>query len=197
VSEIDFVIVAGVPRSGSSLVCDLVRACGYNFGPTNNEENLRTGRNENLSFSGRKKIDRSELDRLIRSGVNAVKAGFFYEWMPDFIEWGVNVRLVIPTRCLTTAALSNCEYVWELDPRLNRGKDKYKSALDQVMELLRQYEWSRAMSYKYPDNIMRIPFEGLITQDQKLLEAIINFLESDVGWFDLKNICNPGVSRWK
>jgi len=46
-----FYLVIGTPRSGTSMVADVVKACGYNFGNTLKIEDPRDGHNEHNTYT--------------------------------------------------------------------------------------------------------------------------------------------------
>ncbi len=96
-----FVVVCGPGRSGTSLACELVKACGFNFGKCNplQEFGLRSGYNENPLTNCQGAAIGPAIDKLEEQGANAVKLIHLYaQWIPRLKTRGYDVRIVVTSR---------------------------------------------------------------------------------------------------
>jgi len=96
-----FVVVCGPGRSGTSLACELVKACGYSFGNCNplQKFGLRSGYNENpLSNSQGHNIPPA-IFRLEEQDADAVKLIHLYaQWIPVLQKLEYDVRIIVTSR---------------------------------------------------------------------------------------------------
>src|SRR5690606_15332344 len=96
----DFIIIYGGPRTGTSLVCELVKHCGYNFGNADGKWNdPRGGKFEHWITSC--PYNPAQESRVIKTieaeGINAAKVIGFSEWI-DFLLNHYEVKIIATIR---------------------------------------------------------------------------------------------------
>jgi len=124
-TDTPFICVVGAPRTGTSMTCELVQACGFNFGPVSGQPGSRDGHTEHNLLTWTKFDEPDIQERMltvIRAGISACKR--LWMW-PEFIyrmaEVVPDFRLVVTYRDPRTAMLSTLDFA--------RGRDELQ---DQV-----------------------------------------------------------------
>lgn len=197
------VVVVGIPRSGTSLACDLVRICGYNLGAVAMTRDVRRGRNHHpvhsnaryTSFDGIRKWV-ADLDE---EGITAIKLIPEFETMLPIINKVVeDLRVVVTTREVREAVVSHIEYALLTDPLNNyrevKGlRDKIVKAADGVLDrdeaILRLLEDPDIKTHN-------LDFMMVQNHDVRTFSALKRFLSSDVDETEMMHAVIPSVSKY-
>lgn len=138
-----FVVVVGWPRSGSSLACDLVRACGYEFGPdVLVQPDKRMARNTHRFYSLFDWSDKDsptypqDMEIVPRfdqiTALNIVP--YFPTMLPVLKDMYPDLRVVVTTRDIKKSILSHVEYVLLTDSSAYQDKPTWAERIKAAVE---------------------------------------------------------------
>lgn len=192
-----FVVVAAAPRTGSSLVCDMVNRLGFNFGACDNKaEDPRHGRWEsgwvNMDLSSPDVPTESILQAMAEQGISAMKLGVrIVSWLP-FLRERYSLRVLYCARDFTQAAASFEQYA-EVDERMHIPKD---------LRPLRWWQAKAAVDVAVLESGMpycRVDFGKLIEGDGDMLGEMVGFLEMQPDAYTLarlRALIRPDIVRF-
>lgn len=179
-----FVIVYGGPRTGTSLTCDLVEVCGYNFGQTPERPDLRRGRKEHRITSFPYNEDRHQDVRasITKEGVNAAKVIGFPSWIDFLISDGYNVKVLATQRNVKARNASANSMLLHLSQQ--------NKVPIQERDIQKRDMWLEA----HPDvPRLDVHFEQLIARDISHLQEIRDFIDGDCNVSDMLSVIKPQV----
>jgi len=175
-----FIAVIGAPRTGTSLVCDLVKKCGFNFGEdAYYTEVIRAGRNEHPLTRSLTDVTEAYSSYVVNvfkeQGINAskfhtIKMG---DWLEVFDKY-YNLKVVIIRRNRDNSVKS----VIGISPDL----DYYKEVTNMSNGIIKE-------DNDYDKFVLQ--FEDLLLKEEEPLIGLKTFLNSDVSIEELKNIIKP------
>ena len=166
-----FVLIIGPPRSGTSLLVDILRHSGVNFGgtirPTRPNMKHRSPRNEHPETM-REKTGRARPNKVLENFKNQKIDGnkivhSFLWWIPHFERHFDDLRIIVTRRNPKDARGS----VLELDARSADVAWKYWEKRQR--EALGVYNDSK---YK----TLLVDFERLLSKEENLLKTIVTFI---------------------
>ena len=162
-----FVVVYGGPRTGTSLTCDLVKVCDYNFGNTKKGTAPREGRLEHRFCSApyNPLNDKWAMDFIDSEGINAAKVIGFPEWIDFLIRKDFDVRLLLTHRNKASRNASARSMLLHLP-------------MDQKVPMQERDIAKREKWLKSHPEVRRLDvhFEKLVDKDEDQLIDIVNFI---------------------
>ena len=187
-----FLLIVGAPRSGTSLMVDLMKVCGFDFGETIKPNKpwmgKRSPRNEHkLTTRG---IVPKDFDfekafwRIERTKMNATKIPHtFAIWVPEFVRRYDRLKIIVTQRDMNTLVSSNLEFDWTNRRRIiEYTQDRIKDA----QNLLDSDEY-----HTFP-----APFEKVLSKDTEFLKCLLEYVEVQTPIEKLTCIIDPEVSRY-
>lgn len=187
-----FVLIIGPPRTGTSLMVDLVRKCGYEFGDVTKPKDsrphmgLRSPRNEhNLTKTGLKepKNPKNVFKEFKHRGINANKiVNAFHLWLPHFAKQYDDLRII----CMRRDIEAGLRGVAEISGRSKEWRRNF---------YMERRKWVQEVVDSEDYNSLLVDFEMLLKKDNKLLRSLVGFVGSDVDIEELKAIIKPDVSK--
>jgi len=174
----NFVLVAAPPRTGSSLMCDILDILGVDFGRCDTHEDPRHGRWENELYVN---LDMSSLPvdpsrfvgQMLWDGITGLKlGGSIAGWVKPLMDH-TDLKILVMRRELVDAVLSYLEYD-EVDTRLHsprgvRTEKWFSSRVAIEKEVL-------LPGHPY----FPVDFERLVNSEQDLLQDIADFCGLDM-----------------
>lgn len=182
-----FIIVYGAPRTGTSLTCELVKQCGFNLGTTPFIDNKRRGYNEHpiTSFGN---IYAEDIERhLEQDKVRCSKVIGYPENIELIRQCGFRVKIILIHRKIERRQASAISALFSIHEK-NRVKIQ-----DTI--LTKRDDWLSIHRSKY--EILDIHFDDLIEKKPKVLQAIVDFCESNVPIEELKKVIDPSRVKFK
>ncbi len=180
-------VVLGQARTGTSLACDLVHACGWNVvdAPNRKIDDLRRGRNEfpgiGVRMSNPYVASVSVGRNLLEKECEGVKIGYnFAVFMPLFRANIPDLRVLVMMRNVEDQVKSMGAY------GITRQVEDSQATFDYFIE-----HYLESPDY----TTLRVDFERLIAKDRGLLGDIKTFLSSTTSVDDLAAIIDPELSQ--
>lgn len=177
-----FIVVIGAPRTGTSLACDLVKRCGFNFGKeAYYTDIIRDGRNEHPLTRTLAEVTEKYSAHVIESfdieEINASKIYTIrmYDWLKVFNKH-YNLKVVIVRRAYENSLKS---YLTN-DPK--SSVPYYKDVLNMLDNIIEE-------DNGYDKLVLH--FEDLISNKTEPLIALKTFLNSNVSIEELEKIIQP------
>jgi len=181
---VSFVVISGLPRSGTSLVCDIVQQCGYDFGPvTINDDNPTKNRHEwrfmHTAEQGR--FHQFALD-CMEHDITALKVGCNWDKWIDMLRIKFNdIRVITVMRDTTSIEKSRLDY--GIGP--NFANQNHIAA-----------EMVGITNLHCSSNSHMVTFEQLLRGHPDTLNGIINHIDGDANAEDLSKLIHPDQVRF-
>ena len=187
-----FVLIIGPPRSGTSLMVDLVRECGLNFGtvtePSDSRPKMkkRSPRNEHRSTMKGKLPNNPEnkLKHFEEAKINANKiVNSFHKWFPFFVAYYDDLRIIVMKRNPKAGIKSVAELTesWDDAKRESFWMDRRK--------------WAQEIADSKDYNTLLVHFESLLAKNDAVLKSLIDFVDGKTTIEALKKHIKPGLSK--
>ena len=182
-----FVAVIGRPRTGTSLVCDLVKSCGFNFGKdAYYTDSLRAGRNEHPLIRTLIKMNDFYIAEAIntfkKQNINAAKCHTtnMCAWLEVFNNHFNELKVVVINRDYDNSVKSFIDTL---------KSSNYKKSLNYYSKVNEMLDGIVKNTNNY--NILTLDFEDLLLKKDEPLIKLKNFLNSDTSIEELKDIIHP------
>ena len=197
-----FVLIVGPPRCGTSLCAELVKTCGYNVATGHFGDNPRDGRHEHGKWS-HNYISEQNVDEMMH-GLYSDKATAlkkmvqFFEWTGILNTQFADLRVVVATRKVETAALSNIDYVFNWENEWTEDKRKLQRKLMNSMSVYaRDIDAAVNLINDASIKTYEVPWERAIRKDKALLVGLHGFLGAQCELGDLDECINTKTAKFK
>ena len=196
----NFISIWGPPRTGTSVLSQLVELCGYNFGEANQGEagvigwNTGNGSHEH-KIASTSKYTLSEAAHLISiQNINALKFIGFYQLIPHIKSMGYNVK-IIGTNRLDDKARADSTQTHIIDKSSHEipNHDKFKN------DQLKIYDARETMVKEHGFDYLVINFEDIMEKKEDTLVSICEFIDvkpTEELLNKMKQVIKPKVSKY-
>lgn len=182
----DFIIVSGLPRTGTSLVLDIVEQASYRLGNVDEKSSYRMKRNECSDIKVSSDFDKKEDVKELVNEIDAMKCfGDLRCWYNSINDFR-NVKVLYCVRDFESWFKSIEDLFIEVnrEERINGHLKRGYKRFMRLVNCIDDKDW------------MIIPFTKLLEKNNDLFFRLKDFLDYDGEVSDLKSVVKPSVSKF-